>query len=71
MVVLKDGDDIAVMAQMNELSAFDPMGEYGSVMRCYRVVAVKNSDPVFELIPLTEPTLVSSRDTERGKELEK
>lgn len=65
MIVVKDGDEIALMAQMTEPTVFDPAAVYGSVMRVYRIVATKSVDSTFELVPLSKPQLVSDKDTQR------
>ena len=64
-VMLEDGEDLFVMVRTNKPSAWDPAATYGSVTRMYRVIGIKSSTPVLELVPIMDAGIATAHDTDR------
>jgi hypothetical protein len=64
-VMLEDGEDLFVMVRTKRPDAWDPATLYGSVMRMYRVIGIKSSTPMLELIPIMDAGVATAHDTDR------
>lgn len=58
---VRDGDTILVKTRSNGSSVFDPANEYDGVARIFRVVVEEGSRPTLELVPVSEPRMITRR----------
>ena len=68
-IVVKDGEELCVVAEVPTPSVFDAVGSYPAVFGMFRVVAQVHGN-ILALVPLTPVNVASEEQLQRWKDLE-